>query len=416
MAIDVKSYGAKGDGIQDDTIYINSAITAAIVSKQDLFISEGTYLCNTFTSGSHELLLNQNGTKKIRIYGEANTKITTSQPSGSTFYVYYSTVDTTIENIFFENTHPITSAQTNAIVLAGLAQNAIKNFTIKNCRFEGFSTAISAQGVVGLNIINNQFASPLGHDNAQNNVQPAVFIWLADNANGQCFDVNISNNVANGYSGVDITKTTTRLPMDGFVYGTAYGIKINGNTTRNLGQEHISVAPQSTFPILNYPVLIEDNIIYQTIPTGCTLTSNYGIRADCNNVTIKDNNLYDYSLGILVYPYQYPTLKQHSYFISGNKFFSPRSSYYNVLEAIKIQGSTNNAACNIVVSDNFVDIDGVTMQSSRSAISIYNASKVNIKNNTVYAQNVVLNGFTLGDFLISNCNNVTDQNNASVLV
>lgn len=418
MSLNVKDFGALGDGIQEDSSFLNAAIIKAVQTGTDLFLPSGTYKCETFLSYSKILRLDQSGTKKIKIFGETGTKITTSLPTGCILYIAHSCVDVVIDNIFFENTHDITLTQTNAIQLLGSGQNSIKNLTIRNCRFEGFSTAIVAQGVRGLNLYSNVFDSPKGHDNAQNTSAPAVHVWLFDNANGQCYDVKVINNYASGFSGTDITTTTTKRPMDGFVYGTAYGLLITDNTTRNFCEEHIAVSPQTMFPTLNYPVLISNNIFYLAVPTGslknnAPLISNYGIRADCNNVTISNNIFQDYSLGILIYPLFYPTLKQGGYTISNNRFQSTRNSSNLTLEAIKVQGSKTNTAYNIVISNNTFDIDSIQLKSSRSVLAVYDSENVVIQNNTIFSKNVTLNTFILTGITTTNCLTTTNQNNIS---
>jgi hypothetical protein len=418
--LDAKTYGAKGDGIQDDSYSLNGAIAKALSLGEDLFIPAGIYKCDQPGSGFKILRMDQIGIKKIRIYGEIGTKITTSQLLGCLFYIYYKNTDVVIEKIFFENTHAITESQTNGIQLLGTNENAITNFTIQNCRFEGFSTAILAQGVKGLTIQNNYFESTGGHDGAQNNSQPAVFIWLADNSNGQCYDVKILNNNVNGYTGNDISQTITKRPMDGFVFGIAYGIRIEGNTTQNLCEEHIFLQPLSTYPDLNYETLIAFNQLNLSIPSGSIkagipLLSNYGVRTDCNNVIIEKNDFYNYSLGILIWPFAYQNLKQHDYTVSGNKFYSSQNALYDVREAIKIQSSPTNHAYNIMVAKNLIDIDNVTLKSSRSVISVYDCENVKISNNTISGKNINLNGFSLSGLLIQNCLNVVNENNTVML-
>ncbi|MBC7451262.1 MAG: hypothetical protein H7259_07210 [Cytophagales bacterium] len=417
FAVDAKSFGAKGDGIQDDTPYLNNAIAGALAAGEDLFIPSGTYMCNIFTSESNILMMDQIGVKKIRIYGEDGTKITTSKPIGSIFYVYYAALDVVIENIFFENTHGITMTQTNAIVLAGTNDNAIKNFTIKNCRFEGFSTAISPQGVKGLTISNNIFESPKGHDNAQDNSQPAVYVWLADNQNGQCYDVQILNNLVNGYTGSNIATTTkTMRPMDGFVFGTGYNVRVEGNITRNLSEEHIAFQPSVSYPALNYPVVITGNKFYQSLPAGCMkdgapLVSNYGVRTDCNNVTISNNDFYDYTVGVLIWPFQYPLLKQHGYVVSGNRFYSPNSKIYYFSEAVKVQATQANPASDIRITDNIITIDGIQLKSNKSVIALYDCAKITIQNNNIKSKNVDLNKYILSGILVQRCTEVANTGN-----
>ncbi len=423
--IDVKWFGVKGDGVTDDTILINNAVNTALNLKKDLFFPAGIYLVNqSYTSingsgsNSRSINIDKNIVKKIKIFGEAGTKITTSRTTGAILYFYFRCTDCIIDNIFFENTHGITTNQTTGIFLQGLGANQIKNFKITNCRFEGFSSAIVAQGVQGLTINSNIFEAPLGHDNAQNNDQPAVFVWLADNGNGQCYDVKVTNNYANGYTGSDITTTITKRPMDGFVFGRVYGLVYQNNTTRNLAHEHILLSPNTINPNYNYPVLITNNQFYQAIPAGSIwngepLISNYGIRADCNNVTIYNNDFFDYSVGVLIYPFQFPTLKAFGYKISNNRFYSPKSENYNVTNAIKVQGYNlnNKQAYNIVITDNKIQIEGIQLKNNTSVILIYDCEEIRVLNNNIFVKDIKLNLFSLTGILFSRSSKYIDSGN-----
>ncbi len=423
--ISVKDYGAIGNGIIDDTLAINTALVAAITLKKDLFFPTGDYLCNTVTSyiysfsTNKQLRLESNNKIKMKIFGEKNSKITTTLTQYTLFYFYNNICDLVIENLFFENTHIITTNQTTGLSFAGSSLNKIKNLTIRNCRFEGFSTAILMQGVTGATIENNVFEAPLGHDNAQNSSQPAVYIWFADNNNGQCYDIKVLNNVANGYTGTDITTTTTLRPMDGFVFGIVYGFKYIGNTTKNFSEEHILLHPASTITSTAYTSLITNNQFYCSIPANsmkseAPLIVNYAVRADGNNVNIVNNDFIDYTIGVLIYPFVYPTLKQHGYNVTNNRFYSPRSAVYDIHEAIKIQGSpdSGNEAYNVIVKDNYIDIDTISMKRNSRCISLYDCENSVVTNNNIFCNNVTLNGFTLYGILYSTLiNNVSSGNN-----
>ena len=88
LGLNVKTCGAKGDGIQDDSKYLNAAIEKALLLGEDLFVPSGTYKCEQFSSGYTKILrMDQPRVKKIRIYGEAGTKITTSQALGCILYI-----------------------------------------------------------------------------------------------------------------------------------------------------------------------------------------------------------------------------------------------------------------------------------------------------------------------------------------
>ncbi|MGN6646936.1 MAG: hypothetical protein ACTHJT_10450 [Cytophaga sp.] len=417
VALDAKSVGAKGDGIQEDAPYLNLAIARALLIGEDLFIPAGTYKCEQFGSPYNKILLmDQPGVKTIRIYGEAGTKITTSQPKGCLLYIFNNNLNVSIENIFFENTHAITLEQTNALQLLGTNENLIINFTVRNCRFEGFSTAISAQGVKGLFIYNNVFASPRGHDDAQDSSAPAVYIWLADNANGQCYHVKIVNNVADGYTGSNVALTHTKRAMDGFVIAIAYGLEIISNETRNFSEEHLIVQPPKTFPDSKDTTFIEGNKFFQAIPlgsmkNGTVLNANYGIRAECNYLKINNNIFNDFSLGILMLPFEIKGWNQHSVMISANKFYSAKTAFYHVREAIKIQGNGTNPAADITISGNSIQINSIVVKSNRSAISLYDCKNVLLENNRITLQGLTLNGFTYTPFLKLRCLNVVSKNN-----
>lgn len=426
--VNVKNYGASGNGITDDTVPINDAIAAAQKIGADVYLPYGKYFCNTITSpiisGSTNkiLRLESNSMVKMKIYGERGTVIITPMSQYTLFYIYNKLTDLTIENIFFQSTHGITTNQTTGLSFAGTPSNNIKNLKITNCRFEGFSTAILGCGITGMTVEGCIFEAPLGHDNAQNSSQPAVYIWLADNSNGQCYDVKIINNVANGFSGTNITTTTTLRATDGFVFGYAYGLEYSGNTTKNFSEEHVLVSPATMFPYTTYPILISNNHFYQSVPTGSMklglpLISNYGVRADCNNVTISDNEFIDYSSGVLIYPILYPMLKQHGYKVSSNRFYAAKGINAYVYEAIKIQGSatSGNKCYNIVVDNNSIEIDSVDLKSTRRAIGIYNTEKAVLYHNNIFCSNITLNGFSFFGITYSSvASNVDESSNFMV--
>lgn len=405
------SYGATPNDTTDDTSEINDAIAAAIASGNDLFIPAGSYKVNLFSpygasfSSNKSLRIDRSTENRIRIFGEKGTKITTNIASGVLFYVYYKNIDCTIENIFFENTHAVTTNQTTGIQIFGTSSNQVKNFTVKNCRFEGFSTAILAQGVVGLTIENNIFEAPLGHDNAQNNDQPAVFVWLQDNANGQCYDVIVKGNFANGFTGTDITTTTTKRPMDGFLFGYVYGLVYANNVTKNLAHEHVLISTNVTYPDLNVPVLIEGNFFNQVIPAGsmwlgAPLKSSYGVRIDCDNVSITNNNFYNFTVGIMIRPYDFPSLVGRNYIVTDNKFFAPKDTSYDVKQAINIQGAIANRARNILVTNNFIDVEFIKLKNTRSLIQIYDSENIRCFRNFFFTGTIYYNSYTLNAILI----------------
>jgi hypothetical protein len=144
---------------------------------------------------------------------------------------------------------------------------------------------------------------------------------------------------------------------------------------------------------------------------GLPLISNYGVRIDCNDVTISNNDFYDYTLGVLVLTYDFPTLKQHNFTISGNRFKSPKSEEFHVREAIKIQGSSTNPTSNILISENNIDIDGIQLKSMRSIITVFDCDNVRIEKNKIRGKNISLNGYSMTGILIKDCTDVLDTDN-----
>lgn len=64
--ISVKDVGAKGDGIQNDTPFINNAFEQAVAAKKDVYFPGGTYMLDESSPGSGFCLLN----KGVSIIGE----------------------------------------------------------------------------------------------------------------------------------------------------------------------------------------------------------------------------------------------------------------------------------------------------------------------------------------------------------
>ena len=68
--VNVKNFGAKGDGVEDDTLSIQSAIQAA--SGKELFFPSGTYICS-------QVII----PKKTKLFGNSKESVTLKQKSGS---------------------------------------------------------------------------------------------------------------------------------------------------------------------------------------------------------------------------------------------------------------------------------------------------------------------------------------------
>ncbi|HVS95567.1 MAG TPA: glycosyl hydrolase family 28-related protein [Puia sp.] len=352
-SLNVHDFGAKGDGVTDDTQAINQALQAAHDQQASVYFPSGTYLCNTLGSDGNLLNFHADGTQGLTIYGDgSNSVITTSLNQGSVMLfvlAFGPCSNLTVKDLSFQNTHGMITAQTRGLFFMGKSNQYITNLTVSGCYFNGFSTALGGQGINNWMITTNYFGSPQGHDNAKDDTDPAVFLWCYDNQNGLCNNVTITNNTADGYSGTGpLSALVTHRPMDGFVFGTAYGITITNNTTRHFAEEHYNLQPRATNPADTSTTLISNNYLDCSLPQGCTNTdgsphrANYGIRCDISNAVITNNTLVNYTYGIIIRGIEYPNTHLHSYVITGNQLHAATDpTTYDVTAGILIQGNGN---------------------------------------------------------------------------
>lgn len=431
--LSVRWFGATGDGVTDDTVAINSCISIAAALGKDVFLPAGTYLCNTTTTGAssgntvYALRIDRSGTTRMKLFGEKGTKITstsTFSSFGGLFMIYNNVVDAVIENIFFQSTHALTTNYFYGIFFSGTTSNNIKNTTIRNCRFEGFPVAVFSQGVSGFTIDNCIFEAPRGHDDATNDLQPAVYVRFQDAGAGTNTNIQILNCNANGYTGAAAVSTmTTKRAMDGFVWGAMGGAKFSNNVTKNFSEEHYDVNGTVGLPSANidYPTEFLNNQLYCLVLTGSVksaapLLKNYGIRADGNNVHIRCNTFYDFTQGILCFPgdsASHTANKSHGIKIESNVFISPRSAVPDVEYAINISGNTasNQEAYNIEIQNNTFDIDTITLVSYNAVITLASCEKIIIQNNNIWAQNITPGAFQMAGIVYNNCKTIIDNNN-----
>jgi Pectate lyase superfamily protein len=393
--VNVRNFGAKGDGKSEDGPSINLAIRTARLQSKNVYFPAGTYLCNTVDKMGHILNFEADAVHGITLYGDGNTtKVTTSSNEGSTLlyiWAYAKNDGVTVKNMFFESTHPLINKPTQGVFFQGTRGENFTNVTVSGCRFEGFGNSLGGQGIKGLVISKNNFGAPRGHDNAKNDNEPAVFIWLYDNSNGYCSNISITDNNADGYTGSGpINALTTKRAMDGFVYGTGYGFTITGNTTRDFSEEHYALAPKASFPGDTSRVLINNNQLDASIPAGSMddngkkHVSNYGIRCDISNAEISGNEIRNYTYGILVRGVEYPNARLHTYQISGNKLYAAGdTANYDVQSAILIQGNVNIPANDIQVTGNEIHINALKNFVVSDGIVLYDMTKGVVQENTL---------------------------------
>lgn len=126
-AVNVKWFGAKGDGVTDDTAAVQQAITL----YSNIYISNGTYLVNAISIPDNRY-----------IYGNKNAIIKSlNSDTYMCFTINSGNKDNFISNISIENiTFEGLSTTAGFSEFKHLIRiNGGKNITIKNCRFLSFS-------------------------------------------------------------------------------------------------------------------------------------------------------------------------------------------------------------------------------------------------------------------------------------
>lgn len=135
--VNVKDYGAKGDGVTDDTTNDTSAIQAAINALTDnssLVIPDGLYMIDELTI---------TGLNNIKIYGSGKLKHRTLQTAFSAMITVDSCNNITFDGVSFEGYHS-SKAEIDALSPVHLEtgmyiKKEVYNLSITNCTFEYIS-------------------------------------------------------------------------------------------------------------------------------------------------------------------------------------------------------------------------------------------------------------------------------------
>lgn len=424
--INVKDYGAKGDGVNDDTQEINTAFAAAKSAGKSIYFPAGTYLCDEKSNPDNKsLILNAGGLNNIAVFGDGDSSHITSSISTKVtllyIYAYAKSTNLHIFNLKLSSTHsPAQAEYQYGLFLQGTGAQNFSNIKVANTTFSGFGGALQGQGINGLEIDHNTFLSPRGHDESKFGSSPAVYIWLFENANGLCENVKIHHNFADGFSGnANINSTVSKRAMDGFFVGYAYGMELYENTTQDFIEEHYIFTFPVMIPSTSAAIHIHDNFMNAAIKPGSMLDngsakkSNYGIRSDASHVTIENNTIVDYTLGILVRTIDDPLIAAKDIIIKNNHLSSANdSNAYTMSSAIYVVGNSTYPVDNLDISHNVITMNISPALQIYNAFLISNAANSNIHDNQIKQGFVNFSSNQLIGRNYSKVTNITDSNNS----
>lgn len=139
--LNVKSFGAVGDGVTDDTAAIQAAINSG---AKEVFFPEGTYVVSNLTGASNQVLNGQNVATLLALTGST---------SATTFISFTNKQNYEVKNFTFDGNVLNSTNLNTAITNNGGSYFSYTNNTWKNCN--GISIFIGTSSYVEIN--NNTF-------------------------------------------------------------------------------------------------------------------------------------------------------------------------------------------------------------------------------------------------------------------
>lgn len=373
--INVLSYGAKGDGVTDDTTAIQAAIDAAFAAGGGIvFLPEGTCIASQILlkgnvvlvgAGKNITILKQKDNSNVNFVSAANTSIT-----------FYGIKNLTIDGNYANQTTG------NGLVLAGNDSFAI-GCEVKNCKsygillFGGARSKVEGCYVhhnknVGIFVGNDGFTiDDVNISNSQIEYNESHGILVGNNATTIATNVTVSDNIVN-LNGTDAG------PGGGGIWAVvgAADVTISNNNVKANHGDNIGIAGAvrvtitgniskgATGPITD---LVNSGIAISTGSVNITVTGNVcynnsgmgiGVRGTSTNITIIGNLCYNNSslsagdwAGIQLLAIAPDTGSGNYITIIGNRCYDDRA-VANRTQSYGIVIDTN--ANNVICKDNLV--------------------------------------------------------------
>jgi parallel beta-helix repeat protein len=414
---DVKLFGAKGNGIADDTIAIQNTINAVKPTGGKVLVPKGRYLISSSLIVPSYLTLDGVG-EKSEIFTQTNTlTLIITETNAEKVVVRNLKVSGNGTGSQPANTIDAPNV-TNAgcgIVFIGVNKGLIENCIVDNCGGNGLNGNNGIAGVyltygshdciVTKNRVTNcrnginedNFFCPASKD-AQNNLYSQNYIdgcrfGIATdcylNAKG-CQIIN--NNIRNCmYTAIDVNKTSQVLIKGNWIEG-------NGNTQQvGVYSTAINIYGNSDGSVNPQNCIVEGNMLINNYYHGIKITNNSYYISVLNNQILGGSNTQAGATGILIQASRYPTIKGNTIeSMTGTGIYANpltiNSIVINVDKAIiegnQIKGNQRHgiymeATSYTIISNNRVDGNALEAANTYNGITLTSGSVNNALNGNV---------------------------------
>jgi polygalacturonase len=399
--VNVKDFGAVGDGVTDDTAAIQAAVTFA-ENKILIFPKDGVFTYSATINLPSNIIIDGGG--KLLHIGTG---------SSNAFYALNKT-NIVIRNIWFYGNNQATVSGDGLAIWFNQTNSATSSsncFKVENCRFDNFkgdywiyvTNDNPTYSMSGIWINNNEFYSYSGNArNGSATTVPSACISISGDLNGATItDVFIDRNKANckyikeflilwqgcnrvcasnniikdcgtdSSIGDDAAAYCFLLYSAGSITNRARNITINGNIINAVRSAGIYAAAAEDIIVTNNSIINQTDTLFGTIPKGGIIFNS------CKNIIVSNNTL-DSIAAFGIYWQPIDTSGPSNILISNNKI---TNSNYGILLVSFLFNSSGVSIENNIISENIFSIQIQTIGSS------VELSDVLINNNNIISTN-----------------------------
>lgn len=368
MAIDVKNFGAKGDGLTDDTVAFQNALIA-LTNGGTLIIPTGTYLIQDILYIPSNTKILGNGKAILKRNSDTNALMVTK--SDGTTGGYDACKNITIENIIFDG------SQSNFLVTCTLFSSGhATNITVRKCTFKN----LDAWHMVEFNSTKDSLITECTFDNYGYGNDGSTATEMLQ------LDAMTSSDAFPWYGPYDNTSCTNIIIEKNVFKNSFY--KAIGNHTFTAGVMLSDIyIKNNLFTAIGYCAIELDDI------AGLNIINNRFINTKWGILSINQQNA---NKNILIEGNNYDGTRTTPYVADGTRFVGINPSGRNGFTTFKVKilnniiTNANGHAIGTTASD--VEIQGNNIKESYgNGIYFYGGDIATISNNIIYGNNIEAN-------------------------